>query len=636
MGRDDDDILLFLSEVEDLLLLMENGLVKLEKEGFDRPSLDELFRAAHTIKGGSAMLGLSALAEATHLLEDVLDTIRAGRLGLDGGVLDVLFANLDWLSESRCRLARGEALEPNPALVGALRALLPGEDPVTGSESAPPRPSVPVHDTVLEINFEPNAPLLSVRAFQALMLLGECLEVAGSDPSIQEIEEDQCGSTLRLFLRGHPDHEHLAAVVAQLSDVVAFRVLGAEAPRAKEGDLARHRTVRVSVDLLDDLLALAGELVVDRARLSSLLTRLSSASLQELAEQAQDIAAHMGRLTAQLQEGIMRGRLVPLRHIFRKFPRMVRDLGRAAGKELDFAITGEGTELDRSVMELIDDPIVHLLRNAVDHGIEDPEERARAGKPPAGRVTLSARYAQSQVVITVADDGRGMDPERLRRKAVDHGLLADEVVARLSDRQALDLIFASGFSTASQVTEVSGRGVGLDVVRTNLRRINGRVEVETDPGRGTSLHLYLPLTLAIVRALLVVAESELYALPVSTVIEALAVRPADVHSVTGQLVLTNRNRVYPLVDLAALMGSRPSGAGKQDGYAVLVMAQSGVVALSVDSIAGEQEIVIKDLGSYMGQVPGVTGATILADGSLALIIDPISLLDAVGHERLVV
>lgn len=624
-----EDIQLFLADVEDLLVVMENGLIQLEKLGYHQHWLNEVFRAAHTIKGGAGMLGMTSLADGTHLMEDLLDAVRCEQAELAPEVLEVLFACLDWLSQGRDHLNRGEWPQENPQLTQRLRELCsPRGRPDSSPESAGGRSRE--HAYAVAIHFSPETPLLSVRAFQALTLLRQHFAVAGSRPAEEELAMDRCGPVLQVYFNDQPDGAKLELLLKQVPDLASFQLEAAKTESGvapADGTASSPGTVRISVTLLDELLALAGELVVDRSRLSATLTDLTPESASHMARQIREIASHMGRLTSQLQEGVMRGRLVPLRQIFRKFPRLIRDLSREAGKEADLVITGEHTELDRSVMELIDDPLVHLLRNAIDHGLEAPQERVVAGKPRTGRVELSAGYVQGQAVITVGDDGRGMDPERLRQSAVRRGLFSEEAAARLTPRQALDLIFSPGFSTATEVTEVSGRGVGLDVVRTNLRRIGGRIELETHLGAGTRFHLYLPLTLAIIRALLVSSGHQTYALPISSVLEAVSIEAPDVYTVTGRPMLAVRQRTYPLVQIGNLLEG--PGAATASPYAVLTRTQSGVVALGISGIVGEQEIVIKELGSYIGQVPGITGAAVMGDGKLALIVDPSSLLEVV-------
>ncbi len=635
----DEDNLIFLAEVEELLLIMEDGLLKLEREGFDELSLNEVFRAAHTIKGGAALLDIAPLANATHLLEDLLDAVRGKRVQLDEQILDTLLHSLDWLSHAKGQLQAGVFPKADDELIARLQKSLAGEssnavEALAGSVQPSMTALAQERRCTLIVKFPENAPLLSVRAFQALTLAEENWQVVGSQPSEQELEEDVCGPVLRIHLNEDPDKTDFASLVKQMPEVTSFEL---EVPKTNNREQAgaeemqqKSRTIRISVGLLDELLALAGELVVDRARLGDILSKLEEQQTEDIGDQVREIANHMGRITTQLQEGIMRGRLVPLSNIFRKFPRMVRDLSKAANKQVDLVISGEGTELDRSVMEYIDDPLIHILRNAIDHGLEAPDQRTAAGKPPTGQVTLSAEHAQSQIVITIEDDGRGIEPDKLKQKAISSGAISEEAAARLNHRQILELIFLPGLSTADKITGVSGRGVGLDVVKTNLRRISGRIEVESEPGQGTTFHLYLPLTLAIIHGLLVSSRDMVYAFPVAAVIEAVPVKTEDVHTVTDRQVLAIRDHIYPLVSLDVLLGEASPSSGLTQ-YALLVQSQTGSVALGVDSILGEQEIVIKELGAYIGQVPGITGATILGDGGLALIVDPSTLMDANGR-----
>lgn len=635
-NQNDEDNLIFLAEVEELLLIMEDGLLKLEREGFDELSLNEVFRAAHTIKGGAALLDIAPLADATHLLEDLLDAVRCKRVPLDEQVLDTLLESLDWLSQAKGQLQAGRFPETDETLITHLRHLLGSEEDMSRPQDRPSGNRLeadPKQRCTLILKFAEDAALLSIRAFQALTLAKEHWQVVGSEPTEEDLEQDLCGPSLRLHLDEDPDKTDFSSIIQKMPEVISFDI---ELPKINEREKVstedlqyQSRTIRISVDLLDELLALAGELVVDRARLSDVLSKLQDQKTEVVGDQLREIANHMGRITSQLQEGVMRGRLVPLSNIFRKLPRLVRDLSKAANKKVDLVISGEGTELDRSVMEYIDDPLIHILRNAIDHGLEDPDERTAAGKPPGGQVKLSAEHAQSQIIITIEDDGRGVDLDELKQRAISAGAITEEAASRMSRRQNLDLIFFPGLSTAKEVTEVSGRGVGLDVVQTNLRRISGRIEVDSQPDRGTRFQLYLPLTLAIIHGLLVSSQDRVYAFPVASVIEAVPVKEEDVHTVTDRQVLSIRDQIFPLVSLDVLLGEA-APSSRLTRYALLVQVQTGSVALGVDSIVGEQEIVIKELGSYIGQVPGVTGATILGDGSLALIIDPSTLMQASG------
>ncbi|MBC7325506.1 MAG: chemotaxis protein CheA, partial [Moorella sp. (in: Bacteria)] len=358
---------------------------------------------------------------------------------------------------------------------------------------------------------------------------------------------------------------------------------------------------------------------------------------EELLETLEEVSLHIGRITSDLQEEIMKARMFPIDQVFNRFPRMVRDLARKAGKEIDFIIEGRETELDRTVIEEIGDPLIHLLRNAIDHGIEAPEARLKAGKPRQGMICLRAFHQENQIVITVEDDGAGMDPEKIKEKAVARGLVNRELAARLGPREALDLIFLPGFSTADEVTDVSGRGVGMDIVRNHIEKINGTIDIRTTPGKGTMFTIKLPLTLAINRSLLVQVEGRVYAFPLANVVEIIDITPADIQHVHRQQVVVVRGRVLPLIYLGQALGlsrSAPPGGN----YAVVIVGlaekQLGFI---VDNLIGEQEIVIKSLGNFIGKIPGIAGATIMGDGSVALILDVRSLVDNLGvgisHEQ---
>ncbi|MBE3519513.1 MAG: chemotaxis protein CheA [Firmicutes bacterium] len=393
-----------------------------------------------------------------------------------------------------------------------------------------------------------------------------------------------------------------------------------DAPVVRKTDLGR--TVRVDVSLLDFLMDTVGELVIQRTRLTQIASKLQAED--ETAAAGQDIgtlAAHLQRISQELQEGIMRARLLPLKNIFAKFPRLIRDLSAKCGKQVRFEMTGEDTELDRTVIEAIDDPLIHILRNAVDHGIETPEERRKKGKPPEGLIRLSAWHQENHVLIQVEDDGAGVDVEKVKEAAVKKGLMSREAVSNLDEKQALELIFLPGFSTAEKPTEVSGRGVGMDVVRENLQRVNGTVEVRTRRGHGTTVSLRLPLTVAIMRALLVLAGGWVYAVPTSSVEEVVDFSGKTLQTIQGKPTIVVRGRVFPLVSLQGVLEGDMWNVGKSCQYALLTRNGKNLMALAVDDLIGEEEIVVKEMGRLLSRVRGVAGATILADGDPAIILD---------------
>lgn len=383
-----------------------------------------------------------------------------------------------------------------------------------------------------------------------------------------------------------------------------------------------RQTIRVETERLDALMNLVGELVIARSRLDGIGQVIErEVGHCEWVDDLQRTAARIGRVTAGLQGSIMQVRMVPIRRVFDKFPRVVRDLARELGKEIEFLMDGEETELDRTVVERIGDPLTHLIRNAVDHGLEAPDERERLGKSRSGLVTLSAYTSGNHVVIEVTDDGMGLDPEALRRHAVAKGLLTEDEARDLSDVEARQLIFRAGFSTADAVTQVSGRGVGMDVVKSSVEGLRGLIEIESAPGRGATFSVKLPLTLAILDALLVNVGGEVMALPLGNVVETREVEPRLLPTVKGRRVLRLRDRILPLVHLAGRLGV--PGADPAGGRYIVV---SGIAerrfGMLVEGIVGKQEVVIKSLGGYLARMPGVSGATILGDGSCALILDP--------------
>lgn len=541
----------------------------------------------------------------------------------------------------------------------------------------------PVHK--LTVRFRPDADLLSVRCYQVLTLVAEESDVIGSEPSIEDVEVDKVHDVIAIYLVSTDDGMAAKRVADSVQDVVQSYITpysldlwqegngaglaggstgtaeaggtGRARPGGGSGNVASAgpaetggtaeaggretqretngsgqsnvsvrrtsigRTVRVDVDLLDFLLNMVGELVIDRTRLTQIASKLLVAGeTSVIGNEVAALASHLQRISQELQEGIMRARLLPLKNIFTKFPRMIRDLANRCGKHIDLEIHGENTELDRTVLEAIDDPLIHILRNAVDHGIETPDERKARGKPERGKVSLSAWHEENQVLVRVTDDGSGIDAENVKRSAIRKGLITADAAAKLSEREAMELIFMPGFSTSQVATQVSGRGVGMDVVRANLERISGHIEVRSQVGLGTSVTLRLPLTLAIMRALLVKCSNSIYAIPTSLVEEVLAVREEEVKTIRGRAALTVRGKVFPLVSLEGSLREDPWSANGFR-YAVLTRSNDEPLALGVDDLVGEEEIVVKDMGKILSRLKGVSGATILAQGDPAVILD---------------
>ncbi len=390
---------------------------------------------------------------------------------------------------------------------------------------------------------------------------------------------------------------------------------------------AKDHAIRVDIDRLDTVLNLAGELVLSRNRLMRLGTRLSESSVDgELQSQVSEAIAQLDLVTSDLQLGVMKIRMQPIAKVFNKFPRMVRDLARQTGKQMELVLSGEETEMDKTVIEEIGDPLVHLIRNAVDHGMEFPEERAAKGKPQCGTIALSAYQEGRNIIVSVSDDGKGIDPEAVKRSAVEKGIISADEAERLTERDALGLIFLPGFSTAKEVSSISGRGVGMDVVKTNISRINGTISIDSEIGKGTRIVFRLPLTLAIIQALTVEAGGEVYAIPLSNVIENIRVTGDEIKTIEGREAINIRDRVVPVVRLGALVSGKDSPGKSEWKYIVVIGIGEKSFGVLVDRLHGQEEIVMKSMSEYLKGTEGVAGACITGDGNVILILDMAGLL----------
>jgi two-component system chemotaxis sensor kinase CheA len=680
---DDDDLKLFLEEAEEQIELLDQSLVQLEGEP-DPALVQRIFRAAHTLKGSSATIGHKKMASLTHAMETVLDAVRQGRRAPTSDVVDALLAGLDALrvlaNEVVTRVDSGVETE---RLEADLMAVLDGEAPAAPppEASAAPVYQVPAgaldpyreeieqgHGTYfVDVTIADDCQLPSIRCYQVLQEMESIGKAAVCWPDREVIESGGGEYRMAALLVTHHTEEQITAALKAVSDVADVRcrqVPAAEATGSIEGfrDAPRpafeqrsdaagtqrddavldglrppagrkaSQSVRIDVERLDGLMNLVGELVIDRTRLQQVREQLNSvlrdSNLSELLDNFEETTAHLARVTDELQDQIMRSRMLPVRSVLSRLPRLVRDVAVKCGKKVELITAGEETELDRSVIEEISDPLVHILRNAVDHGIESPEERRAAGKPETGTISVTAWNQETYIYLSVRDDGRGIDTAALRRKVVEKGLMTREAAEAAPEDQVVQWIFMPGLSTAKQITDVSGRGVGMDIVRTNIERLNGQITVSSAPGKGTEVIIQLPLTLATTKALMVSANGTVYAIPLVSVTEALADRGADVHTVGGRKMLRLRQRLLPMIDLAAALGDHRPRVLPTDGYFV-VAARHGdrQAAFIVDRLLGEQDVVVKSLGDMLGARKGLTGATILGDGTLGLIVDIASLVN---------
>ncbi|WP_420126575.1 chemotaxis protein CheA [Longimicrobium sp.] len=644
---------LFLSESREHVSAINHLLLTLESDPRSRDAVEGLFRAVHTIKGMSATMGYRAVADLAHEMEDLLDRVRLGRMTADAELVDTLFAGCDALERSiETAVEEGEDDGATVApVVARLRALAGTEVPSRAMDTAPASadaiaapaaPIVPVldveadEDTAMRVRVtvDPASALPGVRAFMAVRAARGLGTVTSLEPSEAAMQEPDFAGTVRFVLRSAAAPAEIEAALRTAGEIREVEIaqglmdapaaaddsaVAESAAAAQSGAAGRARNIRVDLRRLDALVNGVGELVIVRDR----MRRLAGAAEPELADSIDQAA----RLIGELQDEIMQARMAPVWQVFDRFPRLVRDAARSLGKRVDFVIEGKDIELDRSMLDEIGDPLVHLLRNSLDHGIESPAERRAAGKPETGTLRLSAARERSRIVIRVEDDGRGIHRDRVLAKALANGLVTPEEARGMSDDDVARLITRPGFSTAETVTDVSGRGVGLDVVATRVRALGGMLEIATQPGHGTAMTLQLPQTLAIVRALLVRQSGETYALPLTHVGETVHLQPEEIGAVKGRPVAYLRDEVIPLHSLRKLLSSngvRPEGKRA----AVVLEVGEQRVGLEVDALLGQQEIVVKAFDATADTLRLFSGATILSDGRPALILDAGSLLGA--------
>lgn len=590
----------FLAETTELLEKLDDDLVALEKSSDDAELLNRIFRSIHTVKGASSFLGFDLLVKVTHETENVLNRLRKGELLVSPEIMDVIL----------------EATDLVKVLVNDIKAGDIQEREINGT-------------------IDKLKPLLTEAAAQ--------VQVAAPAPVPEEISEseqienpaDVSTETPIVEPTAPPSSIPVKNVSSAPSQKPGAEIVPKKMPpppkpsEGKSEDLSDNTTVRVDVKRLDDLMNQVGELVLERNRMIQINQNLQQGDFVKVDfnEEFSKLTKRMNFVTSELQMQVLKMRMLPVEKVFKKFPRIVRSMARDLGKEVDLQIFGEETELDRSVVDEIGDPLIHLIRNAMDHGLEGPEQRMAAGKPRVGTLVLAAVHEGNQIIISIKDDGNGIDTDRVGRKAVEKGLVSEEQLAAMSQRELFDLIFLPGFSTKDKASDLSGRGVGMDVVKTNIKKLNGLIEIKSEKGLGSEFILRLPLTLAIIQSLLVEVEGEVYSIPLSSVLETLRVDQRQFHLIGGQEVLKLRDMVLPLVRLASVFGVQKREELVDFCYVVVVGSADKRMGLVVSRLVGQQEVAIKSLGNYLANIPGIAGSTILGDGRVALIIDPVGLVE---------
>jgi len=612
----------FLQEAHDLLSDVDNKLVDLEKMPDDRNLLNDIFRGFHTVKGGAGFLNASELVTLCHLTENLFDRLRNGELELTPELMDVIMAATKGVRDMFGEL--GQMVLPQPAdpeVIAALKGALNGEVPGAVHAAAPVAPVA-----------QPEA------------------AAAPAAPSGQPGEPDW--HALHAAVTGEPAATHGELITKEESAVAQTTVTAVPATAAAQAaapspfgrratdrpggqptaarrteERGRENTIRVDTSRLDQVLNLSGEIGLTKNRLTSLRADILAGKNDSETLHALDQAvSQLDLLVSDLQNSVMKTRMQPIGRLFQKYPRIARDLARQLGKDVELVLAGEETEVDKTMIEDLADPLIHLIRNAVDHGVEMPLERQAAGKPPKSLVRLEARQEGDHIVLIIADDGKGMSAERIRAKAVEKGLISEEEANTLDERQSLNLIFLPGFSTKAQISDVSGRGVGMDVVKTNIQKLNGAIEIRSEPGKGSVFIISLPLTLAILPVLLVLLGDQPFALPLSLVREILPIEQNRIQEVGGKETLVVRGEVLPVISLARLLGWPLE---RYPEYGVFMQTAERSFILAVDSFAGRDDAVIKSLEDFRPR--GVAGVTTLSNGQIVLILDMKELLADLGQ-----
>ncbi len=666
----------FIDESKEHLQTCNEQLLELEKNPTDLTIVNEIFRSAHTLKGMSATMGYEDLANLTHKMENVLDAIRNGKQSVTVELLDVVFEAVDHLEEMVMSIASGgDGKKDVTHVVTQLLAIEKGEWISVGESQSEVSATLETisyknrydeYDlTILEqsleqgfnsfeitVSLREDCLLKAARVFMVFEVLEKVGDVIKSNPPAEQLEEEKFDVEFTISLITSEQEQDIQKKIMKVSEVeqVSIRQIDLlKVKRAEELDvkeevsslvknnpatplavqnkkeamekvdksskiISQSKTIRVNIERLDVLMNLFEELVIDRGRLEQISKELNNQELHETVER-------MSRISGDLQNIILNMRMVPVETVFNRFPRMVRELAKGLNKKIHLEIIGADTELDRTVIDEIGDPLVHLLRNALDHGIETPDVRLANGKSEEGTVVLKAFHSGNHVFIEIEDDGAGINRERVLHKAISKGVISRQTAETLTDRQVYELIFASGFSTAETISDVSGRGVGLDVVKNTIEALGGTVSIDSKEGEGSIFSVQLPLTLSIIAVMLVEIQQEKFAIPLSSIIETAIIKKSDIMNAHNQSVMDFRGKVVPLLNLSEIF--HVPVCDQEDEFVSVVIVRKGdkMAGLLVDSFIGQQEIVLKSLGNYLTSVFAISGATILGDGQVALIID---------------
>lgn len=669
----------FLVESFELIEQLDQDLVELESRPDDLDLLNRIFRVAHTIKGASSFLNFDVLTHLTHHMENLLNMARHGDLVIDANVMDVILESIDLMKALLVRIrdsGEDSGLEVNPCVVrldAVANGTALGETVPSSVPAAAPAPE-PVAAVEAEADYSGMSEEEVEAEIERLIALRQAEDAAKraanggqtataaqeeepdySGMSEEEVEAEierliavrQAEDAAKRAQKGHEPEAPKAEATApapvaatppaapKSEPAAPVRAAAAPAPKKVEpkddgenrGGSAVEQTIRVDVKRLDHLMNLIGELVLGKNRLIKINDDVEERYEGEaFLEELNQVVSIVSLVTTDLQIAVMKTRMLPIGKVFNKFPRMIRDLSRELNKKIELEITGEETELDKSIVEEIGDPLVHIIRNSCDHGIETPDTRLASGKEEGGTIQLKAYHEGNHIVIQIIDDGKGLDADMLKSKSIEKGIITEKEADLMSEKEAFGLIFRPGFSTAAQVTSVSGRGVGMDVVKTNIEKLNGMIDIDSEVGKGTSMKLKIPLTLAIIQALLVGVQEEYYAIPLASVLETVRISKDEIYTVESRSVMRLRDEVLSLVHIGDIFEVERVFDNSEHAYVVVLGLAESKIGLIVDSLVGQEEIVIKSLGEYLKGIEGIAGATIRGDGGVTLIVDVAALM----------
>ena len=632
----------FLIEAFEMVEQLDQDLVELESNPEDLDLLNRIFRVAHTIKGSSSFLNFDILTSLTHHMEDVLNKARRAELKITPDVMDVVLQSVD-LMKALLSAIRDNGTDANSGIdITDIVKRLQEVSGDGGNEETPApessagttaetnagdsKPAEQVASTADNpLADEPDLDYSSMSGEQVEAEIERLLKKRQEADKARREELKKQGLAPNVQAPSDPKEEPAAAKAAPKPAAATTAAKPKAGAKKEDGSAPAtnvEQTVRVDVRRLDHLMNLIGELVLGKNRLIKIYSDVEERyDGEKFLEELNQVVSSISSITTDLQLAVMKTRMQPVGKVFNKFPRMVRDLSRELNKNIDLIITGEETEVDKSIVEEIGDPLVHIIRNSCDHGVESPEERQALGKPAIGTVQLKAYNEGNHIVIEVTDDGKGLDAQMLKQKAIEKGLISEREADAMSDKEAFGIIFKPGFSTAKSITNVSGRGVGMDVVKTNIEKLSGIIEIESEKGVGTTQKLKIPLTLAIMQALLVGVQEEYYAIPLSSVIETVRISQDEIYTVDGKSVLRSRDEVLSLVRLADIFKVDSVLEAMNEVYVVIIGLADQKIGVIVDYLVGQEEVVIKSLGYYLKGIEGITGATVRGDGKITLIVD---------------